>query len=191
VTAGGRIVAVALLSQGVMGGLALAVARVFRLSFAWGQPGRDVAIGLAVAAVVAAVNYALLGRRHVAGPLQPVRDVVDEILMPLFSRLRAWQMLVIATCAGIGEELFFRGALQPVVGLVAASLLFGLAHVGARTMLAFGAWASAMGLVMGALANATGGLTAPMVAHGAYDLLALAYLRHTAAVREEERPLRV
>jgi len=96
VSAGGRIVAVALVSQGLMGVVALAVARLAGLSFAWGSPARDVAIGLAAAAGVAAANYALLGRRHVAGPLQPVRDVVDEILMPLFSRLHGWQMLVIA-----------------------------------------------------------------------------------------------
>ena len=190
-SASGRIVAVALVSQGVMGVVAVAVARLFGLSFAWGSPARDVAIGLAGAAGVAAANYALLGRRQVAGPLQPVRDVVDEILMPLFSRLRGWQMVVIAACAGVGEELLFRGVLQPLVGLVAASLLFGMAHIGGRTMLAFGAWASALGLLMGTLAIATGGLTAPMVAHGVYDFLALAYLRHTAIVRDEERPLRV
>ena len=59
--------------------------------------------------------------------------------------------------AGLGEEWLFRGVLQPLVGLVAASVLFGLAHVGGRTMLPFGVWASVMGLVLGGLAIVTGG----------------------------------
>jgi membrane protease YdiL (CAAX protease family) len=47
-------------------------------------------------------------------------------------------------------------------------------------MVPFGVWASAMGLLLGGLAQATGGLTAPMVAHGVYDMLALAFLRRGA-----------
>jgi membrane protease YdiL (CAAX protease family) len=41
-------------------------------------------------------------------------------------------------------------------------------------------WASGMGFVLGTLANVTGGLTAPMVAHGLYDMLALEYIRRGA-----------
>jgi hypothetical protein len=37
-----------------------------------------------------------------------------------------------------------------------------------------------MGLVMGALTIATGGLTAAIVAHGVYDMLALEYIRRGA-----------
>ena len=44
-------------------------------------------------------------------------------------------------------------------------------------MLPFGVWAIGMGVVMGGLALVTGGLTAPMVAHGVYDMLALDYIR--------------
>ena len=36
--------------------------------------------------------------------------------------------LVIAVAAGVGEELFFRGLLQPVFGIPATSLLFTLVH---------------------------------------------------------------
>jgi membrane protease YdiL (CAAX protease family) len=47
-------------------------------------------------------------------------------------------------------------------------------------MVPFGVWASAMGLALGGLAHVTGGLTAPIVAHGVYDILALAYIRRGA-----------
>ena len=42
--------------------------------------------------------------------------------------LRPGQAWVLALASGIGEEALFRGALQPVVGLWLATLLFALAH---------------------------------------------------------------
>jgi hypothetical protein len=88
--------------------------------------------------------------------------------------------VLIGIAAGIGEEWFFRGVLQPVVGLTASSLLFGLAHVGSSKMVPFGLWATAMGFVLGGLAIVTGGLLAPIVAHGVYDIVALEYIRRGA-----------
>ncbi len=82
--------------------------------------------------------------------------------------------------AGIGEEWLFRGVIQPLAGLIVASLLFGLAHVGARSMVPFGVWAAAWGSAGRHSRILTDGLTAPMVAHGVYDMLALAYLRRGA-----------
>lgn len=40
-----------------------------------------------------------------------------------------WEWLVLALAAGIGEEILFRGALQPVLGLIGTSLLFAFVHV--------------------------------------------------------------
>ena len=70
--------------------------------------------------------------------------------------------------------------MQPTLGLVPASVLFGLAHVGGARMLPFGVWATAMGFALGGLAIATGGLVAPIVAHGVYDIVALEYIRRGA-----------
>ncbi len=70
-----------------------------------------------------------------------VPSVVVLFFVPLFSSLRrqlldlvsrldldALNPLWISLSAGIGEELLFRGALQPIVGLWWASLIFTLAH---------------------------------------------------------------
>jgi len=67
--------------------------------------------------------------------------VVVVFFVPLFSSLRrqlldlvgrldlkALNPLWISLSAGVGEELLFRGALQPIVGLWWASLIFTLAH---------------------------------------------------------------
>ena len=109
-----------------------------------------------------------------------MRAVYHEVLVPVFGTLDLPGIVIIGIAAGLGEEWLFRGVLQPLVGLLVASVLFGLAHMGGRHMLAFAIWASAMGAALGGLAIVTGGLIAPMVAHGLYDMLALAHLRRSA-----------
>lgn len=119
-----------------------------------------------------------------------LKSTVSELVVPLF-RERNWiDIAAIATCAGVGEELLFRGLIQD--GLTSwvgepngswmawlfAGLLFGLAHPITRT---YAMVASAIGLYLGLLWMWTGNLLAPIVAHGLYDFLAILYLR-----REEE-----
>lgn len=144
---------------------------------AWGRPLSGLLIGLAVATLLAALNYLLLTRAPANWLVDGVRAVYDDVLVPLFAKLSMPSVIAIGAAAGIGEEWFFRGVLQPAVGLTAASLLFGLAHIGGWRMVAFGVWASGMGVILGGLAVVTGGLMAPMVAHGVYDIFALAYVR--------------
>lgn len=175
-----RVFAFALTTQSLLILLAWGLSRVLDVAPRWGSVRRDLWIGLAGAAVLAVANYLLLvygPRNWVVGG---VRAVYHEVLVPLFSKFGPVSIFVIGAFAGIGEEWLFRGVLQPIVGLVAASVLFGVAHVGNRTMMAFGMWATGMGLLLGALAQATGGLLAPIVAHGVYDMLALAYIRRGA-----------
>ena len=95
----------------------------------------------------------------------------------MFARIGLREVIVIAAAAGIGEELLFRGVLQPEIGLIPASLVFGVLHMGGRGTLAFGCWVAIMGAALGWLAAATGGLLAPIVAHALYDAAALVYIR--------------
>jgi len=75
-------------------------------------------------------------------------------------------VIAIALASGIGEEIFFRGALQPSLGFVATSILFGLVHVAPRRDLwPWTVWAMAMGFALGALHGATGSLLGPILAH--------------------------
>jgi uncharacterized protein len=175
-----RVLALALFTQSLLIVIAWTMSRVLQLPPQWGNPPRDILIGLAGAAALAAANYVLLVHAPRNWLVGGVRAVYHEVLIPLFSRFGVLSIIVIGAVAGIGEEWLFRGVLQPLAGLVVASVVFGLAHVGNRAMVAFGVWAMGMGFLLGAMAQATGGLTAPMVAHGVYDMLALAYLRRGA-----------
>jgi hypothetical protein len=77
-----------------------------------------------------------------------------------------------------GEELFFRGWMQPVlaarwgpwIGLVAASILFAAAHALGRPISALAVVNDSLaGMVFGLLAFRSGGLAAPFAAHFAWN----------------------
>jgi len=175
-----RVLVVALLTQTGLIVFAWWAADILGLPPRWGSPWPDAVIGCGVALALGVVNHLLLTRAPSNWVTDGVRGVYRETIVPLFRGLSPWGAIAIGAAAGIGEEWVFRGILQPLAGLTLTSLIFGLAHVGSVRMLAFGVWAAGMGLIMGTLAIVTGGLTAPMVAHGVYDVLALEYIRRGA-----------
>lgn len=56
-----------------------------------------------------------------------ILDAINSLLLQDVDTALEWLLLALA--AGVGEELLFRGALQPVLGLGLTSLLFALIHV--------------------------------------------------------------
>jgi membrane protease YdiL (CAAX protease family) len=186
VTPAARLTTVAIATQAALGAVALAAAGAARVPIRWGleRPVTAVLAGLVVAALLAAANYRWL--HAPTGVFTRVRSTVDEVLVPTFAILSPGQSVVVSLAAGLGEELFFRGWLQPVLGWVPASIAFGVAHIAGARMLAFGIWATGMGLVLGGLALATGGLLAPVTAHACYDVLAFHYLGTAARRRAGE-----
>ncbi|MCC6991648.1 MAG: CPBP family intramembrane metalloprotease [Acidobacteria bacterium] len=178
-----RLTAVAVATQSGLGVAGLVAARAAGVPVRWGldHPVTGLVSGLGVAALLAAANYRWL--HAPTGVFARVRTAVDEVLVPTFASLTPPQIVVVSLAAGVGEELFFRGWLQAVVGWLPASLAFGLAHVAGARMLAFGVWATVMGAVLGGLALGTGGLLAPMTAHACYDMLAFQYLGSAARWR--------
>lgn len=91
----------------------------------------------------------------------------------------------LAFFSGVGEEVFFRGALQPSFGLVPTSLLFGLLHIGPdRRFFAWTPWALAMGFLLGGIYEATGSLGGCIVAHVAINYANLRFIAtHDPACR--------
>ncbi|MBX3268929.1 MAG: CPBP family intramembrane metalloprotease [Sandaracinaceae bacterium] len=86
-------------------------------------------------------------------------------------------VVVLALASGIGEELFFRAGMQPALGWVITSILFGIVHVGPdRRFLPWTVWAIAMGFLLGALYQSTGSIVGPIVAHVAINAINLAHI---------------
>lgn len=91
---------------------------------------------------------------------------LHEELKPIIRDLSAAEILTLALASGVAEELFFRGAMQPTLGLFATSLIFGALHTGPkRVFLWWSMWAFFMGLALGAIFDATGVLWGPVLAH--------------------------
>jgi len=84
----------------------------------------------------------------------------------LFGPLRDVEVLAFATLSAVAEEMFFRGALQPAVGIVLASLIFGALHAApGRKLLPWPFQALLMSFAFGGLYWLSGNLAAPMLAH--------------------------
>jgi uncharacterized protein len=134
--------------------------------------GSSAALSLLLGALTAAmtVSLGLLTYR-----LLPVlRKIADELAPRLVDGAERSSLVLVAVFSGLGEETLFRGVVQQEFGLVVASLLFGLAHVGPdRRYLVWTAWAVLAGFVFGTLYEVTGGLLAPILAHAAHNATTL------------------
>jgi uncharacterized protein len=120
--------------------------------------------------------------RWPVGPLKALGDLVRDLIVPIFAGVPKWQLAVISLAAGWGEELLFRGLIQAGAevqsestwfAVALASVIFGLAH---PLSTAYVVMAAAIGAYLGWLFIATDNLLPAIVAHAAYDFVALVYL---------------
>jgi membrane protease YdiL (CAAX protease family) len=85
--------------------------------------------------------------------------------------------ILIAVSAGVGEELFFRGALQPKFGIVLTSVCFALLHTNyGLSFVTLGVFG--MGMVFGYLRQRYGTVAA-MITHGLVNLVAVLVQTYT------------
>ena len=173
-----RILPIVVLGEGILLVIACAAAWYAQLPLALGDRVTGILGGVGAAVALAAVNLALLCARNNRWPGDSLRHICRVIVRPLFEHVNGTQIVTVSVLAGAAEELLFRGVLQPLVGLTAASAIFGAVHVGGRGFIGYGAWAACIGALFGWLMVQTGGLLAPIVAHAMYDALALAYVRY-------------
>jgi membrane protease YdiL (CAAX protease family) len=111
--------------------------------------------------------------------LHQIKRFLIEKLGPVFHSCRWYDLLYLALLAGVSEELLFRGALQPwletlqgrAFGLVASSLLFGLAH---WVTPVYALLAALTGLYLGLSLDFGGArnLLVPILIHALYDFIA-------------------
>ncbi len=98
-------------------------------------------------------------------------------------------MLVIVSAAGIGEEILFRGGLQPTIGIIPAALLFGYSHGGWRKeMWAYVIVASISGSVFGLAYAWSGDLWVSVIAHSVHNVAAAVVLSRNDGVEEDQAP---
>lgn len=133
------------------------------------------AFAIGILAAVALATFFWITWNVPFTPFKKIRDFVNTQLASHLSECQPWEVMLIAASAGIGEEVLFRGALQPRLGLLVASLLFGLLHAVTPTYVII---ATLLGAFMGWLQNWSGNLWTPIVCHAVYDYIAFLFVIH-------------
>jgi uncharacterized protein len=100
-------------------------------------------------------------------------------LRPVARDLSAGGIAAVAMFSAFGEELLFRGLLQPWLGFWIQAFVFGIVHAQLRgpSRWAWVTWATIMGFAFGAMYALTGSLAGPIAAHALINWLNLGYLK--------------
>ncbi len=134
------------------------------------EPPAALLLGAAAGAAVMAVGVAL-GRSFAFARR------MERTLAALVGPLPRTHCLAAGVLSGVSEEIFFRGVLQPVLGLVATSLLFGAVHPPlVRSLWPWTIFATTTGFLLGWLFEATGALLAPIACHAVVNMVNLSRL---------------
>lgn len=155
--------------------------------FELGPASTGLLYGVAVAvppAVLVVLVWRDGGRRWpgVWAEFEGIVERLEPALGSMLVSLGPAGMFVIALAAGLGEEILFRGVLQPLLGIVLASVIFGALHA---LSLGYFLFATVFGFYLGWVFEATGHLAVPIVAHAAYDVFALYLLRRIYVARRD------
>ncbi len=139
-----------------------------------GKPlGEQVLWGLVIGAITAVVATVAGNRWRLLQEVGTIVEVFLRVLKPGYGLL-----LGISVLSGVAEELLFRGALQPMLGIWWAALLFMLAHafVGLRLapLLVYLSIVFLAGVWLGIAAERLG-LVASMVAHAVHNAVVFAF----------------
>src|SRR5262245_4221994 len=96
-----------------------------------------------------------------------------DLLGPLTGR----EILILALASSVGEELLFRGALLPWVGVWIQGVVFAVLHIGpGRRFLPWTASALGLGIALGLLTQWTGNLGGPIAAHFTINFVNLRFI---------------
>lgn len=119
-------------------------------------------------------------RRIPCEAVRKLESLSEDGLFKALSRLTALELILISICAGVGEELLFRGWMlnwmaqaggEPTIhhviaAVIGSSIIFGLVHPMTKLYIVI---ATIMGIYFAVLLVWTENLLIPIAAHAAYD----------------------
>jgi membrane protease YdiL (CAAX protease family) len=147
------------------------LAPAFQVPESWAEAARLVAIGGLTAGFLLVLSYFF---EDWFASFRELKAIVMRYLGPCSVAAALFLSLITA----FGEELLFRGAIQPFAGLVLTSVLFGLLHMGADGLVsAWSVWAFLAGLLLGWTFDQTGSLWPSIIAHFGVNAVSILNLR--------------
>ncbi|MCC6933449.1 MAG: CPBP family intramembrane metalloprotease [Deltaproteobacteria bacterium] len=167
----------------VEGGLALAAytyAHFRGLTWQWAITWQNLLLAIALTLPLVALNMILLWKKlNEFYFYQHTHEFIKTIVKPFCDALSYKDVVFVSICAGIGEELLFRGVLLPEVGIFFSSFLFSFGHFGSKAfyykfmaILYF-----FIGLYFAWIYQKTESMFLIISIHSMYDFIAIAYLK--------------
>lgn len=139
-------------------------------------------IGLIYGMLAAFIGWFVVKSRF----LQSTLTFFVNLIQPL--KLTIVEIVFISFCAGVGEELFFRGTIQPILGIWLTAILFVALH---GYLNPFNLRITVYGIFMTVIIAGMGyltirlGLVTAMMAHMVVDILLLYKLSHYSLAKED------
>lgn len=169
-----------LLWMGGAGFLLVGVGYLIRIASPMEEPpfrlltwqGKIDLIGSGIGLGVGLILFAgfLASERVTWKPLLEIRTFVKQGLRDALRKSSFAHFFVVGFSAGVCEEYFFRGVLEPRIGFMTSNVIFALFH--SLTLLYF-VLAFFIGGIMSLLVGSTGSLWSAIVAHAVYDMAVL------------------
>lgn len=129
----------------------------------------------------AGVGVAVFALDQVSERFVPLLRRMSVAMRDLLGHISANQALALALFSSVGEELFFRGFLQAWIGIIPASIAFGVLHIAPdKRLWPWPILAVAMGFAFGGLFEYTGDVLAPILAHFTINYFGLTALSRSA-----------
>ncbi|KAK7318693.1 hypothetical protein RJT34_03399 [Clitoria ternatea] len=109
----------------------------------------------------------------------------------VLSSLQPLDYTVVAFLPGISEELLFRGAILPLLGLNwkgigVAALIFGVLHLGNGRKYSFAIWATFVGLAYGYATILSSSIAVPMASHALNNLIGGLLWRYSSNTQNQK-----
>jgi membrane protease YdiL (CAAX protease family) len=170
-------------AYGLLALLATVLAFVLRDGLPWEHPAPWLplrgpsALALSLLLGVAIASGVIFATRMTVPRFAWARRLHNE-LRPVARDLSLGHILALAGLSSLGEELLFRGVLVPLLGVLAAGVVFGLVHqMRGPSRWVWVGWAAGVGVALGAVFALTGSLVGPLVAHAVINAVNLTFLR--------------
>ncbi|MEI7474669.1 MAG: CPBP family intramembrane glutamic endopeptidase [bacterium] len=106
-----------------------------------------------------------------------LKEAYDHIV-PMLKKITFPEVIMISLISGFAEELFFRGVIQSVFGILIGALLFGGFHVGNKKTIPYGIYAMGIGFFFGYLFHVSNNLFLPISVHILNNFIALNYMKY-------------
>ncbi len=139
----------------------------------WQQIGLGALAGLIIA---------VIAQFLIASPLLQKVNVQYANVLGRF-KLNLSEITFVSLCAGVGEEILFRGALQPFLGVIITSFVFVAIHGYINPMnwrLSIYGLYMTVGICLIGYLSVTQGLVSAIIAHTVIDIYLLYFLQKTA-----------